>query len=110
MARVTHAAQINLRFRHSTCEVLDFGVGPKTGNFARERFHLFRQAWNKTNGHAQAMAKSVARCMTATLRGFRAGAGPSVSSVGPDLTFAAHAALFPLPGFSITLNPASQPL
>jgi hypothetical protein len=41
MARVSHAAQIDLRFGDLACEFLDFGVGGGPGNFARERVHLF---------------------------------------------------------------------
>jgi hypothetical protein len=41
MARVTHAAQIDLRFGDLACELLDFRVGAGPGNFARERCHLF---------------------------------------------------------------------
>ncbi len=41
MARITHAAQIDLRFGNSACEFLDFGVGGRPSNFARKRYNLF---------------------------------------------------------------------
>ena len=82
MARVTHAAQIDLRFGDPAREFLDFGVGVCPGNFARERFHLFGQGWIGTNGQAQPVAKRVSRRASAALRGFRAGAGPRVRAVG----------------------------
>jgi hypothetical protein len=42
MARVTQAARIDLRFGDPACVFLDCPVGVGPGNFARERFHLFR--------------------------------------------------------------------
>jgi hypothetical protein len=41
MSRMTHAAQIDLRFGDSAREFLNPGVGFWPGNFARERPHLF---------------------------------------------------------------------
>jgi len=43
MAGVSHAAQIDLRFRDLAREVLDFRVGAGPSNLARKRFHLLRQ-------------------------------------------------------------------
>ena len=40
MARITHAAQIDLRFGDLARELLDFRVGVRPGDLARERFHL----------------------------------------------------------------------
>ena len=40
MARITHAAQIDLRFGDSACELLGFRVGVWPGDFERKRFHL----------------------------------------------------------------------
>jgi len=52
MARVTHAAQIDLRFGDPAGEFLDFAIGVCPGNFAHERFHLFGQGWIGVNGQA----------------------------------------------------------
>ncbi len=41
MARITHTAQIDLRFGDPAREFLDFSVGVGPGNFAREHFDLF---------------------------------------------------------------------
>jgi hypothetical protein len=35
MARMAHAAQVNLCFRDSSCEFMDFSVGARTCNLAR---------------------------------------------------------------------------
>ena len=43
MARMTHAAQINLCFCDSTCEFMDFSVGGRTCNLAREFLDLLRR-------------------------------------------------------------------
>ena len=43
MARITHAAQIDLRFGNPARQFQDFGFGVWPGNFARERVHLFRK-------------------------------------------------------------------
>ena len=50
MARITHAAQIDLRFGDLAREFLDFGVGAGPGNFARKRFHLFGQCGSEQTG------------------------------------------------------------
>jgi hypothetical protein len=42
MARVTHAAEIDLRFGDPACEFSYFPVGVGPGNFTRHRFQLFR--------------------------------------------------------------------
>ena len=78
MARVTHAAQIDLCFGDLVGEYLDFGTGVCLGNFARERFHLFGQDWIGINGQAQSVAKSVSGRAGAALRSLRAGAGPRI--------------------------------
>ena len=70
MARISHAAQIDLRFGDPARELLDFGVGPWPGNFARERFHLFGQGWIGANGQAQPVAKRVSRRASAALAVF----------------------------------------
>jgi hypothetical protein len=41
MARVTHAAQIDLRFGDAACEFMEFRVGAGPGNFPSELFHFF---------------------------------------------------------------------
>ena len=61
MARVTHAMQIDLRFGDPAREFSDFSVGFRSGDFAREQFHLFAQDWIRTNGQAQPVAKRVSR-------------------------------------------------
>jgi hypothetical protein len=43
MARIAHAAQIDLRFGYSACEVFNFRVGYGPGNLARKSFNLFGQ-------------------------------------------------------------------
>jgi hypothetical protein len=78
MARITHAANVDLRFVDSAFEFLDFGVGAGPGNFARKRFNLFGQGWIGMNGHAQRVAKRVLGRASAAPRGFRGGTGPSV--------------------------------
>ena len=40
MARIPHAAQIDLRFGNSARELLGFRVGTGPGDLARKRFHL----------------------------------------------------------------------
>ena len=69
MARVTHAAHIELRFGNPVGEVSDFGVGICPRNFARERFQLFGQGRIGINGQAQPVAKCVSRCAGAARRG-----------------------------------------
>jgi hypothetical protein len=41
MARIAHAAQIDLGFGDLTRELLGFRVSPGPGDLARKRFHLF---------------------------------------------------------------------
>ena len=64
MARVTHPAQVDLRFGGPAREFSDFGTGVGPGDFARERFHLLGERWIGTNGQAQAVAKCVLRCVS----------------------------------------------
>ena len=52
MARITHAAQIDLRFGDPPREFFCSGVGVWPGNFTRERFHLFGQGWIGANWQA----------------------------------------------------------
>jgi hypothetical protein len=59
MARVTHAAQIDLRFGDPARVFLDFGISVYPGNFACERVHLFGQGWIGINGQAQPLTKRV---------------------------------------------------
>jgi hypothetical protein len=40
MARITHAAQIDLRFGDLARKLLGFRAGVGPGNLARKRFHL----------------------------------------------------------------------
>ena len=41
MSRITHAAQVGLRFGDPAGELLNSGIGPWPGKFARERLDLF---------------------------------------------------------------------
>ena len=93
---MAHAAHIDLSFGDRACEFSDFGVGVCPGDFARQRFHLFAPDWIGRNGHAQPVAKCVARRASAALRGFRAGAGPRVRTVCIGLTGAGQDRLFGL--------------
>ena len=49
MARITHAAQIELRFGNPARQFFYSGVSVWPGNFARERFHLFGKCWIGAN-------------------------------------------------------------
>ena len=40
LAGISHAAQIDLRFSDSACELFGFRVGARAGDLARKRFHL----------------------------------------------------------------------
>ena len=40
MPRISHPAQIDLRFGHPTRELLGFGIGTGAGDLARKRFNL----------------------------------------------------------------------
>ena len=95
MARVTHAAQIDLRFGDPAGEFLDFGVVAGRGNFARERFDLFGQGWIGMNGQAQRVAEGISGGSGAAAGGFWTRTGASIRPVGPDLALTGHAALFP---------------
>ena len=95
MARITHAAQIDLRFGNPARQLQDFGFGVWPGNFARERVHLFGKNGTGKNRHAQTVAKRISRRAGAALSGFRAGAGPCVGAVCLDLARARHAGSFP---------------
>ena len=109
MARVPHAAQIDLRFGDPAREFLDFSGGLCPGNLVRERCHLFGQGWIATNGQAQPVAEGVSRRASPALRGLRAGAGPRIRAVGLDLAVARQAPSSPLAGVvSITSNSPSS--
>ena len=95
MARVTHAAQIDLRFGDPARELLGFSAGVCPGNFARERFDLFGQGWIGVNGQAQRVAERISGGSGTAAGGFWARTGASIRPVGPDLALTGHAALFP---------------
>ena len=95
MARITHAAQIDLRFGNPARQLQNFGFGVWPGDFARERVHLFGKNGIGKNRHAQPVAKRISRRAGAALSGFRAGAGPCVGAVCLDLARARHAGSFP---------------
>jgi hypothetical protein len=61
MSRITHAAQIDLRFGDPARESFDFGGRIRPGNFTRERFDLFGQGWIGANREIQPVAKRVSR-------------------------------------------------
>jgi len=105
MARIAHAPQIDLRFGDAACKLLSFCVGAGPGDLTRERLHLLRQCWSGTNGKAERVAKRVSRCASAAPGSLRAGTGPRIRAIGPDLALARQAPFFPLAGVvSITLN------
>jgi hypothetical protein len=95
MAGISHTAEIKLRFRDPAGEFLDFGIFVGAGHFAGERFHPFGQCWIGINRQAQTVAKSVSGRAAAALCGLRAGAGPRILAVSPDLAVARQAAFFP---------------
>ena len=59
MARMTHAAQINLCFCDATCEFIDFSVGARTCNLARQFLELLRRCGIGKNGETEPVATSV---------------------------------------------------
>jgi len=88
LARVSHAAQIDLRFGNLAREFSDFGAGVAPGNLVRERFHLFGQGWIGANRQVQPVTQCVSRRTSAALARFRAGAGPRIGAVSPDFALA----------------------
>src|SRR6516164_8658091 len=102
MTSGAHAAQIDLRFCDAAGELLFFGIGVRPYNLPRERFYLFGQDGIGIDWQAQGVANRVSRRVRTALCGFRAGAGPSIGAVGPDLTFTRHAALFASAGVCAT--------
>ena len=91
MARVSHAAQIDLRFGNLAREFSDFGAGVAPGNLVRERFHLFGQGWIGANRQVQPVTQCVSRRASAALARFGAGAGPRIGAVCPDFALAGQA-------------------
>src|SRR5271165_7584434 len=98
MSRLTHAAQIDLGFSHTTRAFLNFGISVSSCDFARERFHLFRQHWIGTNGQAQPVPESITRCASAAVSRSRASARARIFAVSLDLELTRHAAFSPLAG------------
>src|SRR5271157_3214722 len=100
MARITHAAQIDLRFSDAPCEPLYFGISVYPRNLVCKCFDLFRQGCIGINREAQSVPKGVSGRADTALRGLRAGASPRIGAVCPDLTVArgSQAASFPLAG------------
>ena len=70
MARITHPAQLDLRFGNPARQFEDFGFGVWPGNFARERVHLFSKNGIGKNRHAQTVAKRISRRAGAALPRF----------------------------------------
>ena len=103
MARMTQAAQINLCFCDSTCEFMDFSVGGRTCNLARQFLELLRCGIGK-NGETEPVATCVSGRASSTLGGLRSSAGTRVRAVGPDLALAGHAALFPSADFGSSMT------
>ena len=54
MTCITHAAQIDLRFRDSAREFMDFRVGAGAGNFARKRLNLSDNPGSESTGRLSA--------------------------------------------------------
>ena len=104
MARMTHAAQINLCFCDSTCEFMDFSVGARTCNLARQFLDLLRRCGIGKNGETEPVATRVSDRASSTLGGLRSGAGTRIGAVGPDLALAGHAALFPSADFGSSMT------
>ena len=48
MARITYAAQIDLRFGDSACEQLDVSAGVRPRDLTREGLHFFSKALGQT--------------------------------------------------------------
>ena len=57
MARLTHAAQIDLRFGHLARQFQEFGAGGGPGDVARQRVDRFGKNRIRNNRHAQAVAR-----------------------------------------------------
>ena len=105
MARITHAAQIDLRFGNSACENFDVSAGVPPRDLTCESLHFFKKRWVRLDGKAQTMAERIFCRAGTTVIGFRPGANLSIHAVGFNLAVARQAAFFPLAGVaSITLN------
>ena len=105
MARITYAAQIDLRFGDSACENLDMNAGVPPRDLTREGLHLFSKRLVRLDGEAQTVAERIFCRAGTAMTGFRPGARPSVRAVGFNLAIARQAAFFPLAGVvSITSN------
>jgi hypothetical protein len=74
VARISHAAQIDLRFGNSAREVSDLGDGVATSNLVGKRFHRFGQGWIGANRQVQPVTQCVSR-----------GAGAALARFGPVL-------------------------
>lgn len=109
MARITHAAQIDLRFGNSACENFDVSAGVPPRDLTCESLHFFKKRWVRLDGKAQTMAERIFRRAATTVIGFRPGANLSIHAVGFNLAVARQAAFFPLARVvSITLNSRSS--
>ena len=105
MARITYAAQIDLRFGDSACEHLDVSAGMRPRDLTCEGLHFFRKRLVRLDGEAQAVAEGIFCRAGTAVTGFRPGANLSIRAVSFDLAVARQAALLPLAGVvSITLN------
>ena len=92
MARITHAAQIDLRFSDSACEYFDVSAGVPPRDLTRESLHFFTKRWVRLDGKAQAVAERIFCRAGTTVIGFRPGANLSIHAVGLDLVVARQAA------------------
>ena len=88
VARISHAAQIDLRFGNLAREVSDFGAGVGPGNLVRERFHLFGQGWIEANRQVQPVTQCVPRRASAAMARIRTGAGPRIGAVSLNFALA----------------------
>jgi len=58
LARITYAAQIDLRFSHSACEQLGVSAGMRPRDLTREGLHFFTKRLVRLDGKAQAVANA----------------------------------------------------
>ena len=96
MSCVAHTAQIDLRFRDAASQLVDFGVGVGPSNFARASSSTSCEDRIGIERQTQTMPARIARRTEAALRGFWAGASPSISAVGLNFGVARQAAFSPL--------------
>ena len=109
MTRITHAAQIDLRFGDSACKTFDVSAGMQPRDLTCEILHFFTKRLVRLDGKAQTVAERIfCRAGTALIT-FRPSANLSIHAIGFNLAVARQAAFFPLAGVaSITSNSRSS--